>query len=80
MAMSKTGKVLLLVGGIIFALVIVGFVGLIVAIGTMGKPDVSDNSVLVLSVSGSLPDYVPEEPLAKAIGIKQAQSFSSLLH
>lgn len=77
--MSKTGKVLLLVGGILFALVIVAIVGLIFAVRTMGKPDVQDNSVLVLSVSGSLPDYVAEEPMAKAFGIKQTQSFSSLL-
>ena len=28
---------------------------------------------------GDLPDYVPEEPFAKAFGIRQTQSFSSLL-
>ncbi len=39
----------------------------------------ADNSVLVLNVSGDLPDYVPEEPLAKAFGISQKQSFTSLL-
>jgi protease-4 len=77
--MSKTGKVFLLLGGILFALLIVGIVGIIFAVRTMGRPDVADNSVLVLSVSGSLPDYSPEEPLAKALGIKQTQSFSSLL-
>jgi protease-4 len=79
MAMSKTSKILLLVGGILCALFIVAIVGIIVAARTMGRPDVADNSVLILSVSGSLPDYVPEEPLAKAFGIKQSQSFSSLL-
>ena len=45
----------------------------------MGRPSVPDNSVLVLNVSGELPDYVPEEPLAKAFGINQQQSFTSLL-
>ena len=79
MAMSKTGKVFLLLGGILFALIIVAVIGIIFAVRTMGRPDVADNSVLVLSVSGSLPDFVPEEPLAKAFGIKQSQSFSSLL-
>ena len=77
--MSKTGKVFLLVGGILFALLLVAIIGVVFAVRTMGRPDVADNSVLVLSVSGSLPDYVPEEPLAKALGIKQQQSFSSLL-
>ncbi len=79
MAMSKTGKVLLLVGGIFLALIFVAVIGLIYAVVTMGQPEVADNSVLVLSVSGDLPDYVAEEPLAKAVGITQSQSFSSLL-
>jgi protease-4 len=79
MAMSKTGKVLLLLGGIFLALLIVGFIGLMFAVSTMGRPDVADNSVLVLNISGELPDYVAEEPMAKAFGISQQQSFTSLL-
>jgi protease IV len=46
---------------------------------SFGKPSVPENSVLVLSVSGDLPDYVPEDPFAKAFGIKQEQSFTGLL-
>ena len=79
MAMSKTAKVVLLVGGILFALFIVAVVAIIFASRTMGRPEVAENSVLVLSVSGELPDYVAEEPLARAFGIRQTQSFSSLL-
>lgn len=79
MAMSKTTKVFLFLGGILAALILVGVIGLIYAATTMGRPDVANNSVLVLSVSGSLPDYVAEEPLAKAFGISQPQSFTSLL-
>ncbi len=79
MAMSKTAKVFLLLGGILFALVVVGIIGLIFAVRTMGRPDVSDNSVLVLSISGALPDYVPEDELARAIGIAPQQSFTGLL-
>jgi protease IV len=79
MAMSKTAKVFLLLGGILFALLIVAVVGIIFVSRSMGRPEVADNSVLVLSVSGELPDYVAEEPLAKAFGIKQSQSFSGLL-
>lgn len=79
MAMSKTSKILLLLGGIFIALLLVAVIAIIFAVGTMGRPSVAENSVLVLSVSGGLPDYVPEEPLAKALGIPQQQSFSSLL-
>jgi protease-4 len=79
MALSKTGKILLLLGGIVAAIIIVGLIGVIYAARTMGRPDVPENSVLILDVSGELPDYVPEQPLAKAFGIKQQQSFTSLL-
>jgi protease-4 len=79
MALSKTGKILLLLGGVLAALIIVGLIGVIYAARTMGRPDVPENSVLILDVSGELPDYVPEQPLAKAFGIKQQQSFTSLL-
>src|SRR5258708_40223627 len=78
-AISKTAKIFLLLGGILIALLIVAVVGIIYASRTMGRPDVADNSVLVLKVSGDLPDYVAEEQLAKAFGIRQQQSFSSLL-
>ncbi|MGE3465500.1 MAG: signal peptide peptidase SppA [Pyrinomonadaceae bacterium] len=77
--MSKTTKIFLFLGGILGALILVGVIGLIFAIGSMGRPDVANNSVLVLHVAGSLPDYVAEEPLAKAFGISQPQSFTSLL-
>jgi len=79
MAMSKTAKVFLLFGGIFLALLIVAVVGIIVATRSMGRPDLAANSVLVLNVSGELPDFVVEEPLAKVFGISQAQSFTSLL-
>jgi protease-4 len=79
MAASKTAKVILIIGGLLFALVIVGIIGLALIAGSMGKPDVPNNSVLVLSVSGDLPDYSPDDPLARAFGIGQKQSFTSLL-
>ena len=79
MAMSKTSKVLLIIGGIIFAVVIIGIIGIILIAESLGRPSVPDNSVLVLSVSGDLPDYIPEDQFAKALGINQGQSFTSLL-
>ncbi|MBK8305288.1 MAG: signal peptide peptidase SppA [Chloracidobacterium sp.] len=79
MAMSKTGKLFLLIGGIFLALLIVAVIVIAFAARNMGTPTVANNSVLVLSISGELPDYVAEEPLAKAFGISQPQSFTSLL-
>ena len=46
---------------------------------SLGKPDVPENSVLVLNVTGSMPDYSADDPLAKAFGMGQPQSFSSLI-
>ena len=79
MATSKGTKIFLIVAGVLFALFIVGIIGLFLLAETMGRPSVPENSVLVLSVSGGLPDYVPEDEVAKALGIGQQQSFSSLL-
>ena len=79
MAISKTAKVFLVLGGILVAFVIIAVVGIVLISRSMGRPDVPNNSVLVLSISGGLPDYVAEEPLAKAFGISQTQSFTSLL-
>ena len=79
MAMSKTSKVLLILGGIFVAVVMVAVIGIILMAESLGRPSVPDNSVLVLNVSGDLPDYIPEDQLAKAIGINQGQSFTGLL-
>jgi protease-4 len=79
MAMSKTAKVLLIVGGVVFAVFLVAIIGIALVAESLGKPEVPENSVLVLKVSGDLPDYAPENAMAKAFGIEQKQSFTSLL-
>ncbi len=79
MAMSKTGKTLLIIGGILFALVLVAIIGIALIAESMGKPNVPDNSVLVLNVSGSLPDFSADDSAAKLFGMGQSPSFSSLL-
>ena len=79
MAMSKTGKVLLVVGGIILAVFLVAIIGIALIVESIGKPNVPENSVLVLKVSGEMPDYAPEDRTAKMIGVNQPMSFSSLL-
>ncbi|HEY0657459.1 MAG TPA: S49 family peptidase, partial [Pyrinomonadaceae bacterium] len=77
--MSKTAKVLLIVGGVVFAVFLVAIIGIALVAESLGKPEVPENSVLVLKVSGDLPDYAPENAMAKAFGIEQKQSFTSLL-
>lgn len=79
MALSRTSKVILIVGGVLLVGLIVGFIALAVIVERMGRPSVPENSVLVLKISGDLPDYVPEDPLAKAFGIQPKPSFTSLL-
>jgi protease-4 len=79
MAMSKTGKVLLIVAGATFVFLLVAVIAIALIAESYGKPKVPENSVLVLHISGELPDYAPEDPAAKFIGIAPTQSFSSLL-
>ncbi len=79
MAASRTAKIILIVGGIGLVLFLVGIIALVLIADRIGRPTVATNSVLLLNVSGDLPDYSPEDPLAKALGIAQGQSFTSLL-
>ena len=70
MAMSGTRKTILIVGGIFAALIIVAIIGVAVLWIALGKsePYIRNNSVLVLRVSGSLPDYTPDDPFKKFLG------------
>lgn len=79
MAVSKTAKTILIVVGIFFALFLVAIIGLALIMESAGRPSVQNNSVLVLNISGDLPDYIPEDPMARAFGYREPQSFTSLL-
>jgi protease IV len=79
MAVSKGVKTFLIIGGILFALVLVLFIGLLLLVGSSNTPSVSSNSVLVLDVSGDLPDYSYEDPTLKMFGANQPPSFTGLL-
>lgn len=79
MAASKTAKIVLILGGVFFVLFLVGIIALVLMADRIGRPSVPSNSVLVLNIGGDLPDYVPDDPIAKAIGIGQRQSFTGLL-
>lgn len=79
MAISKTGKTLLIVGGVLAAVFLVAIIGLALLVESLNKQTIPDNGVLVLNISGALPDYTPEDPTAKLFGMSQGQSFSGIL-
>jgi protease-4 len=80
MAMSRTRKIVLIILGIVlgcFLLMVLGVALFIAAIRNSG-PTIQDNSVLVLSIKGSMPDYVVEDPFTKALGAED-NSLTNLL-
>jgi protease IV len=80
MPMSRTRKIVLIISGILVALILVAFisVALIIATFRKGEPTIRDNSVVVLRVAGSLPDYVPDDPFRRFLG-GTSQSLTDLL-
>src|SRR5438876_5029050 len=80
MAMSRGRKIALIITGVLVAFILVLLLGvaLIFAAFRKSAPSIADNSVLALSVSGPLPDYVPDDPLRKLFGGPD-QSLSNLL-
>jgi len=80
MAMSRTRKTVLIITSIVVGLVLVALIGLAVVVSAFrqNEPRIADNSVLTLHVAGSLPDYVPYDPLRKFFGSTD-QSLTSLI-
>lgn len=80
MAMSRGRKIALIILGVLVAVVLVICLGVALLFSAMRKnpPTIRDNSVLALSVSGPLPDYITEDPLRKWFGGPD-QSLSNLL-
>src|SRR6266571_5332150 len=80
MAMSTGRKVALIISSIVLGLILIVVLGIAIIFSAIGgrRPSIQDNSVLALKVSGSLPDYVPDDPLRRLFG-GQPQSLSSLL-
>jgi protease-4 len=70
MAMSGTKKTLLILGGIFAVLVFVALLGIAMVYSAFrkGEPSIHDNSLLVLRVSGALPDYSPDDPFKRFFG------------
>ena len=80
MAMSTTRKVVVIISSILIGLVLISVLGIAIVVTLVrgNPPSIRDNSVLVLRVSGPLPDYVPDDPIRRIFG-GQPQSLSSLL-
>jgi len=78
-AMSKGSKGCLIAAGIGIGLSLIFLIVLSLALGSSGGANVSDNSVMVLNISGSHPDYYPKDPLIEAFGIPEPISFSSII-
>jgi len=79
MAISKTGKTLLIVGAVLIVFVLISIIGIALVAESLGRPSVPENSVLILKISGDLPDYSAEDPAAELFGIGQPQSLSNLI-
>lgn len=80
MAMSRTRKIVLIVSGVLLGCLLLGVLMIALFISALRNsgPSIEDNSVLVLNIKGSMPDYVTEDPLAKALGAED-NSLTSLL-
>jgi protease-4 len=81
MAMSRTRKAAIVIGSILLVLVIVVFLGLALLIASLreSEPQVASNSVLVLKVEGSLPDYVNDDPFASRFFGAESNSLTNFL-
>jgi protease-4 len=79
MAISKGKKIVFILGGVIIVLVLFVVGILVLSLLIIREPEIDRNSVLVLKIKDELPDYVPEDPLLKVLGIEQKPSFVSLL-
>src|SRR5215207_342661 len=68
--MSGTRKTVLIIVGILGAVFIVAIIGIAVIWIALRKsePTIRNNSVLALRVSGTLPDYSPDDPFKKIFG------------
>src|ERR1700741_2796653 len=70
MAMSSGRKGVLIILGVLAGLLLVVAlcVAILFAVFRRSEPTIRNNSVLALSVSGTLPDYVPDDPLRRYFG------------
>ena len=80
MPMSTTRKVVITISAILLGLIMVVVLGIALIVSAIrgDRPSIQDNSVLALRISGSMPDYVPDDPFRRLFG-GQPQSLGSLM-
>ena len=81
MAMSRTRKIVLIISGIVLALLLVVGIGIALLFVALrrSEPTIQSNSVLVLRLGGSMPDYVPDDPIRRLLSGSDDPSLTSLL-
>ncbi len=79
--MSRSRKIAIFIVGILLALMLVValFIGLIFVAFREDAPSVADNSVLVLKLEGSLPDFAVEDPFGARLFGRDDRSLTGLL-
>jgi protease-4 len=77
--MSRTAKTLIILGAVLVVFLVVCLVGVVIFMQLRNKPSVPANSVLVMKVTGEMPDYSPQDPTAELIGVVQPQSLLSFI-
>lgn len=77
--MSKTSKGCLISAGIGIGLSLIFLIFLSVILSFSSSVYVEDNSVLVINVSGTIPEYYPKDPTLELLDIPEPISFSSLI-
>lgn len=77
--MSKSKKIWIGIAAAVFILLIVGIVAIALVFGTLDRTTIAQNSVLVLDISGDMPDYAPNDPLAESLGMSPNKSFTGLM-
>jgi protease-4 len=79
MAMSRTAKTLLIVGAVAVVFLVICAIGALIFYSLRPRSTVTDHSVLVMKVSGEMPDYVAEDSTAELFGVSQPQSLMTFL-
>src|SRR5215216_7315845 len=78
--MTRGSKIALVIVGLLAVFVLlVGLVVVAVVMSLGGEPEVESNSVLVLNVEGSLPDYTNADELSSRFFGGETNSLSNLL-
>src|SRR6201989_3238651 len=78
--MTRRSKIVLILFGVFSALaLLVVVLAVVVLMAVGGEPSIPNNSVLVVNVEGSLPDYTNADPISARFFGAETNSLSNLL-